>query len=102
MHDRELGLAATTDDPHHAIADSEAQPTRPQSLDDARQLKPRDVSRAAGRSLVAPAQLHLVGAVQPGAAHAHEHLAGTGHRVRVLFDENLAFADGGGTHSGAV
>ena len=71
-------------------------------LDDARELEAGDVRRAAGRGRVAPAQLHHVGAVQAGAAHADEHLSGPGLGVRVLFDENLAVADRGGTHRGAV
>ena len=54
--------------------------------------------RAAGRRRVAPAQLHLVGAVQARAAHAHEHLAGPGDRVGMLFDEDLAVADRGCSH----
>ena len=56
----------------------------------------------AGRRRVAPAQLHHVGAVEPGGAHADEHLAGAGLGVGVLLDEDLAVADRGGAHRRGV
>ena len=87
VHDRELGLAAAADDPHDAVALGEPRGARAERLDDARELEPRDVRRGARRRRVAAAQLHLVGPVEARAAHAHEHLAGPGDRVGMLFDE---------------
>ena len=101
VDDRELGLAAAADDPHDAIALGEARRARPERLDDAGELEARDVRRAAGRRGVAPVQLHHVGAVEARAAHADEHLAGPGYGVGMLFDEDLAVADGGGSHEAA-
>jgi hypothetical protein len=43
-----------------------------------------------------------VGAVEPGCAHADEDLPGTGLRIGVLGDDNLAVADGGGAHGRGV
>ena len=99
VHDRELGLAAAADDPHHAIALGEARRARrraPRRL--AGQLEAGDVRRAAGRRGIAPAQLQHVGAVDAGRGDADEHLAGARLGVGVLLDEDLAVADRGGTH----
>ena len=100
MDDRQLRLAAAADDRHHAVALGEALGAGPAADDLAGQLQPGDVRRRAGRRRVEAALLHHVGAVEAGGAHAHEHLAGAGHRVGVLLDEQLAVADRGGAHRG--
>ena len=50
------------------------------------ELHPGDVLRRAGRRRVQPAPLHHVGAVEPGGAHPHEHLAGARLRIGMLLD----------------
>jgi len=49
VHRAQLGLPATADDAHHAIALREALGTRPARGDLAGELEPRDVLRRAGR-----------------------------------------------------
>ena len=75
---------------------------RPEAATSPASSRPGDVLRRAGRRRVEPAPLHHVGAVEAGGAHAHEHLAGAGSRVRVVLDEDLAVADRGGAHGGGV
>ena len=90
VHDRELRLAAAADDRHHALAEREAlRPGAEPGHDLARELQAGDVLRRAGRRRVEPAPLHHVRAVEPGGAHAHEHLARARHRVGVLLDHDL-------------
>ncbi len=102
VDDRELALATAADDAHHAVALGEARRAVAERLDLAGELEAGDVLRAAGRRRVAAAALHHVGAVDAGGADADEHLAGARLRVGMLLDENLAVADRGGAHDGAV
>ena len=48
------------------------------------------------------AALHHVGAVQPGAPDADEHLARPGRRIGVLLDGELLVADRDGVHGGGT
>ena len=64
----------------------------------ARQLEAGNVRGRAGWSRVEALPLHHVRAVQPGSAHAHEHLPVAGNGVGVLLDHDLLLADGYGTH----
>ncbi len=98
VHDGELGLAAAGDDRHHAVAGLEAA-DGPAAIDHlARQLKPRDVLRRAGRRRVAPGQLEHVGPVEPRGLHADEQLPRLRARIGVLLDGDRPLADGGGAH----
>ena len=54
---------------------------RPERGHLAGELQAGNVLRRAGRRRVEPAPLHHVRAVQPGRAHAHEHLARARHGV---------------------
>ena len=97
--DGELGLAAAADDRHHAVALGEALGARAAGRDLAGELEARGcraARRAAPGSALAP--LEHVGAVEAGAADAHEQLAGAGLGVGMLLDEDLAVADGRGAH----
>ncbi len=98
VDDGELALAAAADDAHDAVALGEARRAVAEAGDLAGELEPGDVRRRAGRRGIAPAQLHLVGAVEAGGAHADEHLAGARLGIGVLLDEDLAVADRGGAH----
>ena len=102
MHGGQLGLPAAADDGHHAVALGEALGPGPARRDLAGELEPRDVLRRPGRRRVVPRALVDVGAVEPGRAHADEHLAGPRLGVRVLGDEDLPVADGGGAHGRGV
>ena len=74
----------------------------PARRDLAGELEPGDVRRRPGRRRVVPRALEDVGAVEPGGAHADEHLAGPRLGVGVLGDDDLAVADGGGAHGRGV
>ena len=102
VDDRELGLAAPADDAHDAVALLEAARAGAERGDLAGELQAGDVRRRAGRRGVAALALQDVGAVEPGAAHAHEDLARAGLGVGVLGDlQRPAFADGDGPHGAA-
>lgn len=67
----ELGLAAPSDDRHHAVARGKPVGPGPESCHLARELEAGDVLRRARRSGVATAFLHHVRAVEARGAHAH-------------------------------
>ena len=50
------------------------------------ELEAGDVGAATGRRRVEAGALHEVGAVEPGAVHAHEHLARTGLGIGAVLD----------------
>ena len=98
VDDRELGLAAAGDDRHHAVAGLEPLDARAALDDLARQLEAGDVLRRARRRGVAALELVHVGAVEPGAADAHEQVGVAGDRVGVLLDGDRAVPDRGRAH----
>ena len=98
VDDRELGLAAAGDDRHHAVADLEALHARTALDHLAGQLEAGDVLRRAGRRRIAALELLDVGAVEPGAAHAHEQVGVPGDRIGVLLDGDRAVPDRGRAH----
>jgi hypothetical protein len=102
LHDRQLRLAPTADDRHHAVALAEALRTRAERGDLAGQLEPRDVRRRTWRRGVAALALEHVRAVEPRRAYAHEHLAGAGLGVRALLDGHVSVGDHGSPHGAAV
>ena len=102
VHRGQLGLPAAADDGHHAVALGEALGPGPARRDLAGELEPGDVLRRPGRRRVVPRALVDVGAVEPGGAHADEDLAGPRLGVRVLGDDDLSVADGGGAHGRGV
>ena len=99
MHDRKLGLAATGDDPHHAIANRKPVRTPAQFGDFARELQSRDFLRRARWRRIEAAALHHVGAVEPRGLDTHEHLAGAGLGVGVVLDAQVAVFDRDRAHA---
>ena len=102
VHDAQLGLAAAAHDRHHAIALGEARRARAERGDLAGELEPRDVRRRTRRGGVAALALEHVGAVEPGGADAHEHLAGAGLGIGALLNRDVPVGDHGCPHGAAV
>src|SRR3954453_5822984 len=86
VNGRELGLAATTDYRHDAVALLEAAGTRPQAGYLTCELEPRNVLRGAGWSGIEPTPLHHVRSVQAGRLDPDQDLAGPRFGVGVVFD----------------
>ena len=102
VHQRELGLAAAADHRHHAVALGEAARARAERRHLARQLQAGDVRGRPGRRRIGAAPLQHVGAVQAGAAHAHEHLALAGLRIGALLDDELPVPDRHRSHAAEI
>ena len=93
-----LALAAAADEAHDAVAGLEARGALAERRDLAGDVEPRDVLRPAGRRRVEPALLHHVGAVEAGGTDRDQHLAVAGRGLGMVFDDDLAVADGRGAH----
>ena len=97
MDDRELGLAAAGDDRHHASPTSKRCTPGPHSTTSPASSRP-GCPAARRRGRVAALQLMHVGAVEPGAADAHEQVGVPGDRIGVLLDGDRAVPDRGRAH----
>ena len=86
VHRHELGLPASSEQPHRPVTDREAEHARPDRGYGARALEPGDVGRSARRRRVAAGALRQIGAVDAGAGDANQQLAVTGDRVGTLLD----------------
>ena len=102
VDDAQLGLPAAADHRHDAIAVGESLGAGPAGRHLAGELEARDVLRRARRRRVMPAELMDVGTVEAGRADADQHLARARLWIGVLGDDELAIADGGGTHGRGV
>jgi hypothetical protein len=102
VHRAQLGLPAAADDRHHAIALGEAVGAGSARGDLPGELQAGDVGRRARRRRVVARALVDVGAVDTGRADADQHLPGARLRIGVLGDDDLAVADRGRAHGGAV
>ena len=98
VHHRQLGLAASSHDRHHAVALGEALGARAECLDLAGELQARDVGGGAGRRRVGAPPLEHVRAVQAGGADANEHLALAGLGIGAVLHHELPVLDGHCTH----
>ncbi len=96
----QLGLAGARHDRHDPFAGAEAVGVAAHPGDFPGQLEAGDVRGNAGpwRRRVEAEHLHLIGAIQPGRAHADQDLARAGCRIRMLGDDDPPVADGGSAH----
>ena len=98
VHHRQLGLAASSHDRHHAVALRESLRAGAERLDLAGELQARDVGRGAGRRRVGAPPLEHVRPVQARGAHANQQLALAGLGIGALLHHQLPVLNGYGTH----
>ena len=98
VDDGELGLPASGDHRHHAVAGLEAPDAAAAGDDLARELQARDVGRNTRRRRIVTGNLQDVGTVEPSGADTDQQLAVLGLWSGTIGDLDLAVDDGGGTH----
>ncbi len=86
MRHHRLRVAATADQPEHAIADGEPLDARPQRVDFARKLEPWNVGRRIGRRRICAHALQQICTVHRGGPNPDAHFAtrcsGSGRSTR--------------------
>ena len=98
VHHRQLRVAASSHDRHHAVALGKALGARAKRLDLAGQLQARVVGGRARRRRVGASPLEHVRPVQARGAHANQQFALARLGVRALLHDQLPVLDGYLTH----